>query len=341
MEAKRILFPQIRQAQWEYFDLPDDPGPHNVIAQASHSLVSVGTELALYTGAHIGFTLPTPPFPMMPQRPGYAFVGRVTAVGEAVEYIQPGQRVMMEAPHGSAALMDARQERLVVLPQDLEEAEGTLIRMADIALTSVRVASPQLGDAVVVYGMGLVGQLAAQLYRLNGANPVIGIDLLPNRLDVAGANGILPLNPEQVDVRVEVARLTGGRGPDVVVEATGSPAVVPMALELVAKGGRVALLGSTRGRVELDVYSHIHRKGVQLIGAHESVINLDLATARRWTKRRDLHLLADLFARGKLRTQGLISHTIRPAELPPMYEILAERPGDYLGVLVDWRDERS
>jgi 2-desacetyl-2-hydroxyethyl bacteriochlorophyllide A dehydrogenase len=301
-------------------------------------LISVGTELALYTGTHIGFTLPEPPFPMMPQRPGYAMVGRVTAVGDEVEDVRPGQRVLMEAPHGTAAAVDVRQTTTLPLPDELGDAEATLIRMAGIALTAARVAPLQLGDTVAVYGMGLVGQLAAQLLRLNGGHPVIGIDRLPERLAIAKESGILILNADEVDVPAEVARLTDRRrGPDVVVEATGSPTVVPLALNLVAKGGRVVLLGSTRGRAEIDVYSHIHRKGVRVIGAHESAQNLDLAPGVRWSKRRNLNLLADLFARGKLRSQGLISQTIRPADLPTMYDALAEKPQDYLGVLVDWQ----
>jgi threonine dehydrogenase-like Zn-dependent dehydrogenase len=80
----------------------------------------------------------------------------------------------------------------------------------------------------------------------------------------------------------------------------------------------------------------VHRKGVQLVGAHESVINLDPAT-RRWTKRRDLRLLAGLFAGGQLRSDGLLTHRITPDELPGIYDALAADPQDYLGVIVDWR----
>jgi 2-desacetyl-2-hydroxyethyl bacteriochlorophyllide A dehydrogenase len=335
--AKRLLFPEVGQVQWETFEVPVKPDPHTVIAESLCSLVSVGTELALYTGSHIGFTLPKPPFPMMPQRPGYALVARVTAVGREVDEIQPGDRVLIEAPHGTAVVWDVRYTDALLLPDEISHAEGTLVRIVGISLTAVRVAPLQLGDAVVVYGLGLVGQLAAQLFQLNGAHPIVGVDRLISRLEVAQATGIVSLNAEKVDVPAEVARLTDGRGPDLVVEATGSPAVVPLALEMVARGGRVVLLGSTRGRADVDVYSHIHRKGVQVIGAHESVQNLDLAPAVRWSKKRNLVLLADLFAQGRLHSQGLISHTISPAELPGIYDILAETPGDYLGVLVDWQ----
>lgn len=336
MNQKRLLFPDVKKVEWEAFELPENPGPHDIVAKAQYSLVSVGTELALYTGTHIGFTLPNPPFPMMPQKPGYAFVGEVIAVGTEVEKVIVGSIVMMEAPHGNVAVMDSRTDRWVALPDNLDLGTGTLVRMADIALTTLRVAPVQLGDPVVVYGLGLVGHLAAQLYRLNGAYPVIGIDLIPDRIEVAEANGIVALNPNEVDVQQEVSRLTNGFGPQVIVEATGSPAVVLLALDLAAKGGKVALLGSSRGRVEIDVYSQVHRKGVQLVGAHESVITIDPAT-RRWTKKRDLALLANLFADDRLKSQGLITHTITPKELPGIYDILAENPQDYLGVLVDWQ----
>jgi threonine dehydrogenase-like Zn-dependent dehydrogenase len=152
---------------------------------------------------------------------------------------------------------------------------------------------------------------------------------------VARANGVITLNADEVDVSAEVARWTGGRGPEVVVEATGSPAVVSLSLELVAKGGRVVLLGSTRGRVELDPYSHIHRKGVRIIGVHESAQSLDHAP-QRWNQARNLHLLAQFFAAGKLRSQGLITHTISPDQALTIYDELAENPQDYLGVLIDW-----
>ena len=108
MAARRLLFPQVGEVTWEAFDLPNRPEPHTVIAEAICSLISVGTELALYTGTHIGFTRPDPPFPMMPQRPGYALVGRVIAVGDAVEGIHAGQRVLMEAPHGTAPALEGK-----------------------------------------------------------------------------------------------------------------------------------------------------------------------------------------------------------------------------------------
>jgi len=323
--------------QWEYFTLPANPEPYDIFVESEYSLISIGTEIALYNGTHIGFSLTKPPFPMMPQRPGYALVGSVSKVGEKVERLKPGMHVMVEAPHGSAAIIDSRTEKIIPLPEQSNLAAFTLVRMADIALTSLRVAPIQFGDDVLIYGMGLVGILAAQLYQLNGAHHVIGIDLLAKRLEIAENFGIIPLNPIQSIILDQVNQLTNNRGFDVIVEATGNPKAIPEVLDLVSKGGRVVLLGSTRGRVEIDVYSYIHRKGVQLIGAHESVIQLETQPVKRWSKKRDLALLVDLFKKEKLQTDGLISHIISYDELPDMYQKLSNNPQEYLGVLIDWK----
>ena len=130
----------------------------------------------------------------------------------------------------------------------------------------------RLGETVVVLGLGLIGQFAAQLARVAGARPVIGVDLFPNRVEIAQAGGICALNPNESDVAQTVNAVTAGRMAEVVIEATGNPAVIPQALELAGDGGRVVLLGSPRGTVEIDPYSAVHHKGVSLIGAHAARI---------------------------------------------------------------------
>ncbi len=335
MQYKRLLFSEVGRVEWEDCQLPIEPGPHEIIIQAFCSLISIGTELALYSGAHIGFTLPDPPFPMMPHYPGYALVGRIQAVGSQVTDFLPGQRVLAEAPHGEMPVVDCRYTTVIPLPDALNDKESTLIRLAYIALSAVRVAPVRLGESVVVYGLGLVGQFAAQLYRLNGASPVIAIDMIPERLHIARQQGIHTVHAGEQDVPAAVYELCHGEDPDVVIEATGSPAVIPLALDLVTRGGRVVLLGSTRGRVELDVYSLIHRKGVRLLGAHESVQQLP-AYASRWHKLQAMQQLAAWFAEGRLSSVGLITHTLPASQALSIYPALAAHPQAYLGVILDW-----
>ena len=95
------------------------------------------------------------------------------------------------------------------------------------------------------------------------------MDLLDARLEVARRHGATHVvNPSREDAPAAIAAATGGRGPDVAIEATGHPAVINDALRAVGRMGRVVLLGSPRGRVEIDPYTDIHSKGVTVIGAH-------------------------------------------------------------------------
>ena len=93
------------------------------------------------------------------------------------------------------------------------------------------------------------------------------------------------------------------------------------------------------GQVEwetLDIYSQIHRRGVRLIGAHETFQERDPTVAVRWTKPANLDMLASLFLDGRLRSNGLIDHTITPDEAPSIYEKLLQNPQRYLGIVINW-----
>lgn len=174
--------------------------------------MSPGTELAIFTGSHIGFTLPQPPFPLMPHRPGYALVGEVQALGSAVQGLRAGQRVLMEAGHGTFALADTRTHAVVPVPDAVPSTQAPLARMAGIAFTALRLAPPALGDRVVVLGLGLVGLLAGQLYRLAGARPVVGVDRLASRLHLAEHLGLLPVDASGEETSIALGRILGARG---------------------------------------------------------------------------------------------------------------------------------
>jgi threonine dehydrogenase-like Zn-dependent dehydrogenase len=139
---------------------------------------------------------------------------------------------------------------------------------------------------------------------------------------------------------VEVGReLTRGRGFDVVVEATGAAPVVAQSLALAAVYGKVVLLGSPRGRVEIDPYHHIHSPGVTVIGAHTRTTPGLESVASRWTEPANAQLIVDLLAARKLVVAPLISHRPSAAEALAVFESIVTRPEDYLGVVLDWREE--
>ncbi|MCX5734731.1 MAG: zinc-binding alcohol dehydrogenase [candidate division NC10 bacterium] len=335
MRATRLLFPEINRTAWEEFEIPETPAAHSVVARSICSLVSPGTELAIYTGAHMGFSLPEPPFPLIPHRPGYALVGVVEALGSAVQGLEVGQRVLMEAGHGTMAVADTRTHAVVPVPAGVSSVHAPLARMAGIAFTALRLAPPQLGDQVVVLGLGLVGLLTGQLFRLAGARPVLGADRLPSRLRLAEAFGIVSVDTSREELLPALRRALGSRGADIVVEATGSPALVPPALDSARPGGSVVLLGSTRGLVTLDAYSLLHRKAVRVIGGHETALPFDAGHA--WPRLRNLGLALDLMAAGDLRTDGMITDDLTADQALTAHDMLRDHPEAHLGVMIHWR----
>jgi 2-desacetyl-2-hydroxyethyl bacteriochlorophyllide A dehydrogenase len=338
VQAQRLFFPRINEVSWEAFEVSEPPAPHTVVARSLCSLVSPGTELAIFTGSHIGFTMSQPPFPLMPHRPGYAMVGEVHAVGAAVQGLQVGERVLMEAGHGTFALADTRTHGVVPVPDAVPSSRAPLARMAGIAFTALRLAPPELGGRVVILGLGLVGLLAAQLYRLAGARPVLGVDRLAPRLRLAEQLGIRPVDASHEEIPAALGRALGARGADVVVEATGNPALVAPALVAAARGGAVVLLGSTRGTVALDVYSLVHRKALRLLGGHETALPFD--TGHEWPRVRNLRLALDLMAAGDLVTEGLISDEIDMDRALTAHAMLRDQPEAHLGVVIHWQSRR-
>jgi threonine dehydrogenase-like Zn-dependent dehydrogenase len=186
-----------------------------------------------------------------------------------------------------------------------------------------------------VLGLGLVGLLAGQLFRLAGARPVLGVDRLPARLKLAEALGIIPVDTSREELLPALRRALGSRGADIVVEATGSPALVPPALDSARQGGSVVLLGSTRGLVTLDAYSLLHRKAVRVIGGHETALPFNGDHA--WPRLRNLGLALDLMAAGDLRTDGMITDELTVAHALKAHDMLREHPEAHLGVVIHWR----
>src|SRR5581483_3064544 len=216
--------------------------------------------------------------------------------------------------------------------------QGCLARLAAISMQGVRLAHVRLGERVAVFGQGLIGQFARQLAALDGAATTVAIDLFEPRLQLARRHGAThTVNPSCEDLAAAIGAATGGQGVDVAIEATGSPAVINDALHAAAPLGRVILLGSPRGRVEIDPYTDIHRKGLSVIGAHAGTAAAVANAYHRWTTAEHYRLAIELMRQGRLLTSGLVSHHVPADQALGIFDALAERPQDHLGVLIEWR----
>lgn len=139
------------------------------------------------------------------------------------------------------------------------------------ALHAVDLAAIRLGDAVAVLGAGPVGQSVTALAALSGAGEIITLGAPAHRLGFArrmGATRTLGLDEEASERVAQVRAWTGGRGADVVIEASGAPEAVAQALEMVRDGGRVVVVGqyTDHGTVPINPHTQINRKHVEVRG---------------------------------------------------------------------------
>ena len=247
--------------------------PGTVLVRTHHSCISIGTEMsgvrssgaslwkrALRKPQHVrkvidmvlsdglAYTRRLVQERLSIEQPtGYSLSGVVVAVGAGVEDCAPGDRV---ACAGSQCAFHAEVVRiprnlLVHIPEGVGFEEASSVALGAIAMQGVRRASPTLGETFVVIGLGVLGQLAAQILKANGCR-VIGIDLDRDRLALAQQHGMhWGVHPDDgSDVQI-VARLSGGVGADGVIITAASPsdAIVSTAFQMCRKKARVVLVG--------------------------------------------------------------------------------------------------
>ncbi|KYH37624.1 MAG: hypothetical protein AYL29_004080 [Candidatus Bathyarchaeota archaeon B24] len=325
MKGRRVVFRSRGVVDVEEFDV-SKPNAGQLLIKTVCSLISPGTETAFL------MALPNTP-KRFPQYPGYSNVGVVEEVGEKAEGFKPGELVVSSAPHSSYVL--AQSSSVLKVPEGLSAEEASFFNLASIALQGVRKGFIELGNSVVVVGQGLIGQLAVQLARLSGGFPVIAVDLVDWRLEVSAKHGAdHVVNPSKVDAVEEVRRLTDGKGADVVIEATGNPEAIPMALDMAGRLGRVVILGSPRGVSTVNFYMPVHRRGLVIIGAHTNVRPSHESLPHYWTDIDDKRLVLKLMADGRLRVRDYISLKLPVENAPDAYRLLMEHKERVLGVLL-------
>jgi threonine dehydrogenase-like Zn-dependent dehydrogenase len=339
MEGGRWVVPGERQTRWENFPVPD-PGPGELVLRTEASLVSAGTELAIYTGIHQGLRNPEAKWPKFPQLMGYMAVARVERVGKGVEGYRAGDRFLTSTGHTSHPVVDLKAgagSRMWPLPEDGPAHRLVLARMAKTAITALCRAEVTVAQSVVVLGLGIIGQVTLRLFEASGSWPIIGIDPVQMRREAALRGGaVAAIHPESGNLTAALREFLPD-GADIVVDSTGWASALPTAMALARDGGAVVVLGSPRGTaLDVDFYSHLHRRSLRVIGAHDSGIGETVRERFPFTNARIVPLVVDWVRRGKLPVEDLITHRVPPAALPQMYEGLLARKEEFLGVVLDW-----
>lgn len=332
MTAQSVVFTGVRKVELQAQPRPA-VGVRDILVRTERTLISPGTELALYEGTHAALHDPENLFAKYPHRPGYAAVGRVEACGPAVEVVKPGDRLFFLGRHETWSLWQPAEAVWMAVPDDLHPDKILFARLVQIASTASYCFRSR-PERVLVLGAGLIGMLAAQILQAQGIRDVVVQDVNAARLDLAGRCGIRR-RALGTGTSLEPALANLGAEPDVIIEATGVPALVPAALAAVRRRGDVVLLGSPRGPMEIDLYKHVHRKGVALIGAHEAMLP-DRAPAGQPSRQTFLEQALRWLRGGQICVDGLVTDVVRPAALPATYERISTDKSNVLGVMVDW-----
>lgn len=314
------------------------PGPRQVLVRNEYTVMNLGTEMTIFKGD----------FPegswwdrniRYPEWEGWGSLGVVEEVGDGVNELSVGDRVVGDGPHGNYFTADMdRLDRPQRIPEGLADEQAGLWSLSRVSLHGVRVAKIDVGEAVVVLGQGIIGQLATRFARLSGAFPLITVDVSQMRLDLGSKGGAThPLRGSAADLLDTITEINHGRKVDCVIEATGNPDVIPYALRMPRRRGRVIILGSPRGVSSVDFHDEIHF-GIDVIGAQWSTYPPVESHLNPWTTERNGALFLELVRAKMLDVDGLISHTFNWREAPAVYRQIDEDRTRFMAVRFDWRD---
>ncbi|MFI2645507.1 bi-domain-containing oxidoreductase [Streptomyces sp. NPDC018610] len=278
---------------------------------------------------------------------GYSLCGVVEQVGAGIDDVAVGDLVACAGnEHALHAELNWVPKNLYArVPEGLAPRHAAFGTVGSIALQGVRQGESRLGEVALVVGLGLIGQLVAQLLTASGVR-VVGADPDPARCELAARLGAVACgDPASAAVESAVAELTDGRGVDQVYLAAGGSSNQPveLAARLSRDRGRVVDIGKCRLDLpwnayyekELDVrFSRSYGPGrydpeYELEGRDYPIGHV------RWTERRNLACFLDLVARGGVDVEPLVSHVADFADAVETYRRLEE--GDLKAVAVLFR----
>lgn len=282
---------------------------------------------------------------------GYSAAGTVIATGLGISGIAAGDRVACAGAGiaNHAEFIAVPRNLLVKVPDFLTLDVASTVTLGCIALQGVRRADPKLGETVVVFGLGILGQLTVQMLKANGCR-VVGIDVDQRRIDQAQDLGLdLGLNASAGNATDDGIRFSQGHGADVVIVTAASPSseIMGQAMDLCRKKGRVVIVGDVGldlkrekfYKKELDLFISTSYGPGRYDPFYESEGKDYPYAYVRWTENRNMEAYLDLLARGKVVVSPLIERTYPIAEAAMAYDELSTAANKPLMVLLEYSKE--
>lgn len=332
-------------------------GPGQLLVRTRCSLVSLGTERMLVEFGRANFlakvrqqpervqqvlhkmkaegVLPTleavfrklgQPLPL-----GYCNAGEVAGIGEGVEGFSLGDRVASNGGH--AEYVCVPETLAAKIPDGVSDEDAAFTVVGAIALQSIRLAELELGETVVVIGLGLVGQLTAQLAAATGCR-VVGVDIDPVKLEFAKPYLAATVNSGESDPVKAVMGLTAGLGADAVLVAASAKtdSIMSQAAQMSRQRGRLILLGVVGLNLNrADFYEKELRFQVSCsygpgrydFTYEEKGVDYPFGLVR-WTAKRNFEAVLQAVAGKKVSFDTLVSRRLPFEEFATIYNDMAD-----------------
>ena len=264
---------------------------------------------------------------------GYCNVGKVIAVGDGVNDYAIGDRVASNGQH--AEFVCVPKNLVAHIPDNVSDEEAAFTVIGSIGLQGIRLCDPQLGETIVVVGLGLIGLITAELLVANGCR-VIGIDLDANKIEIAKKKGIIGINPATgADVVKYVTELTDNVGADAVIITASAKTdmIIEQAAKMSRKRGRIILIGVIGLNISrADFYekeltfqvSCSYGPGRYDDAYEKGGIDYPLSFVR-WTEQRNFKTILQTISTGKLDVVSLITERIPLTDFNKIYSNISNK----------------
>ncbi|MBT6179034.1 MAG: zinc-binding alcohol dehydrogenase [Deltaproteobacteria bacterium] len=246
-------------------------GPSDILARATCSGVSPGTEALVFNGNIEPGTALDESIPALkdgslqyPFAYGYCWVGRVVKAGDNVTNLKPGDRIFTFAPHQAHIVTAA--DACIALPDNLSDSAATLLPSMETAVSIVHDTQPLLGENIRIFGQGVVGLLTAWILNQFPLTSLSTVDPSHPRRSISQALGLNAFNLPTSSEKLSPV--------DATIEISGNPAALDQAIQSTQAHGRV-IIASWYGsqKAELSLNTHFHRGRIQIISTQVSSIS--------------------------------------------------------------------
>lgn len=275
---------------------------------------------------------PAAPAPKVPGPPGGGVgnmtVGTVAEVGPEVQALTEGDRVLF---YGGFRQTHTRAETACwKIPANMPWQSAVCLDPADFAMGAIRDGRVRVGDAIAIFGIGAIGLMAVQIAKVAGAMPIIALDPLESRRDLARRLGAdIAIDPTACDAGLEIKKATDKRGADVIIDYSGNIRAMQAALRGVAYGGNVvAGAFPPPYPAGLDFGAEAHMNLASIIFTRScSEPNRDYP---RWDERRIMSACLHLLADGRITGVPVVTPVVDFRQADAEYPKIATEPQRYI-----------